>query len=390
LITLHLKPNRQKRIKDGHLWAFAGEIAENLKGLEPGDKIALCSSNGRLLGHGYVNPNSLIAVRLITRGGVKWDDDLLRTRIKSAVRYRELVCPGWDAMRLIYSESDGVPGLIVDKYMDHLILQSLTAGIEKQLDTLVGLLTEIVKPESIILKGDNPFRKLEGLSTEDRQLLGTTPDHIEFHEGKAVFSARPVSGQKTGFFLDQRMNRQMLKEFVSGTRVLDLYSYSGSWGISSILFGAKNAVMVDSSASALARGAEDAKANSVTDKCSFVKSDVSDFLKKLEEKKDLFDVVILDPPALVKSRASLNDGSLLYGRIHDKALRIVKPGGILISCSCSHLLTQEKHLAIIGKAAARSGRNIRLIKKGGHSPDHPILPGHPETEYLKCWFLQCD
>ncbi len=390
MISLHLKPNRHRRIKDGHLWAFAGEIVENLKGIEPGDKVALCTSNGKLLGHGYANPNSLIAVRLMTRGGARWDSDLLRSRIESAVAFRKTNCPGWDALRLIYSESDGIPGLIVDKYLNHLVLQSLTAGIERQLDTIVSLLKDIVNPVSIILKGDNQFRKLEGLSTEDKQLLGTTPDSIEFHEGKARFTARPLTGQKTGFFLDQRLNRQKLKEFVKGKRVLDLYAYSGSWGLTAVLSGAESSVMVDSSASAISRGVADSRVNDVVDKCSFEKSDVSDFLRTTSEKGEVFDVVVLDPPALIKSRASVKEGSIMYGRIHEKALKTVKPGGILVSCSCSHLLTPERHLAIIGKAGARLGRNLRLISKGGHSPDHPILPGHPETEYLKCWFLQCD
>lgn len=390
MITLHLKPNHQKRIKDGHLWAFAGEIVENLRDLTPGDRVALCSSNGKLLGHGYVNPNSLIAVRLMTRGEEKWNNDLIRFRIESAVKYREAKCFGWDALRLVYSESDWIPGLIVDKYKDHLVLQSLTAGIERELDTIVSVLADVVKPQSIILKGNSPFRKLEGLSSEDRQLLGTTPDHIEFYEEKVLFSARPLTGQKTGFFLDQRMNRQMLSEFAEGARVLDLYAYSGSWGITSLFFRAEHATMVDSSASALERGIEDAQRNSVADKCSFERSDVSEYLNAATEKKELFDLVILDPPALVKSRASLKDGSIMYGRIHEKALKVVKPGGMLVSCSCSHLLTQDDHLAIIGKAAIRAGRKLRLVKKGGHSLDHPIMPGHPETEYLKCWFLQCD
>ena len=199
MITLHLKPNHQKRIKDGHLWAFAGEIVENLRDLTPGDRVALCSSNGKLLGHGYVNPNSLIAVRLMTRGEEKWNNDLIRFRIESAVKYREAKCFGWDALRLVYSESDWIPGLIVDKYKDHLVLQSLTAGIERELDTIVSVLADVVKPQSIILKGNSPFRKLEGLSSEDRQLLGTTPDHIEFYEEKVLFQHALLPVRKPAF-----------------------------------------------------------------------------------------------------------------------------------------------------------------------------------------------
>jgi len=388
--TIHLKLQRHKRIQSGHLWAFAGEIKEDLKEFEPGEAVALCDARGRLLGRGYVNSHSLIAVRLLTRGDEVWDDGLFRRRIQVAQAYRQTACPGWEAYRLIYSESDGIPGLIVDRYGNHFVIQSLTAGIEKRLDEIVRALIDELNPESILAKGSSSFRALEGLPQEDRIIFGSPPKEVQFHEGDIVFSAYPLDGQKTGFFLDQRFNRWMLKGLVKDKRILDLYSYTGAWGMTSLACGASEAVMVDSSQRATDWGMECAQHNGFADRSLFVKADVSQFLIEAEKNNDLFDVVILDPPGLIPSRAALKKGIELYTIINQQALKVVKPGGIMISCSCSHLMDKDRHLAVIGETAVRERRRIRVFKEGCQSPDHPILPGHPETVYLKCWMLYCE
>ncbi len=429
MTTLHLKPNHETRIKNGHLWAFAGEIVEPLKGLEPGEAVALCEARGLLLGRGYVNPHSLIAVRLLTRGNESFDEGLILRRVKAAWEYRKKISlegginPALqesNACRLIYSESDGLPGLIVDKFGDQLVMQSLTVGIEKRLDEVVAALVEVVKPTGIYFKGKSPYRKMEGLVEEDRQIYGSTPDKVLFKDNGLIFTARPKEGQKTGYFLDQRGNRQLLSELVArtivratGVRVLDLYSYTGGWGLTALAAGAKEAVMVDSSAKAIAWGTEDAALNGLSDKAIFVQADVEEFLK--EEARRVgrtssptnrvgsassrtsqagrltyaggWDVVIVDPPALIPNRQAVSQGVNAYIAINRAALRVVVPGGLLVTCSCSHLLTREKHLEVIGRAAFQEGQRVRVVATGGHAPDHPILPGHPETEYLKCWIL---
>jgi len=213
---------------------------------------------------------------------------------------------------------------------------------------------------------------------------------VIFREEEAIYTAHPRDGPKTGFYLDQRLNRNLLKSLVRGRRVLDLYSYTGAWGIKALRFGAAEAVMVDSSVKAITWGMEDAGRNGVADRCLFVAADVEEFLVEAAKRDDRYDVVILDPPALIKSRSALAQGLNAYRALNRAALKLVLPGGYLVSCSCSHLMTRDLHLTAIGEAAAREGRRVRLAASGGHPPDHPILPGHPETEYLKCWVVKCE
>lgn len=382
--TLHLKRQRHKRVLSGHLWAFAGEITEDIKEFKPGDPVALCESRGNLVGRGYVNPHSSIAVRLLTVGDEEWDDELFERRIRSAWEYRQSICSGWESFRLIFAESDGLPGLIVDKYRDHLVLISLTAGIECRLDEIVAALVKIVEPRSIVLRGDNPFRKREGLPERTTQLHGTTPAEIEFRENKLTFTARPFVGQKTGFYLDQRANRHILRGLVEGKRVLDLFSYTGAWGLTALQHGAVESVMVDTSERALEWGKTDAEMNGFSDKTVFVKAKSEDFLKDASESSKTFDVIVLDPPSLIPSRTSIQKGTSAYRNLNRLALRVVKPGGILISCSCSYLMDKNLLSATIGESAYCENCRIRTIRYGGQSPDHPVRPGHPETEYLTC------
>ena len=386
--TLHLKRDRQRRILSGHRWAFAGEITEDLKQFEPGERVVLCESRGQILGRGYVNPHSLIAVRLVTVGEEPWDGGLIERRVEEAVRQREALYPEAEGVRLVYGESDGLPGLIVDRFGGHLVLQSLTAGMERMLDEVIAALRGRLQPESIFAKGGSPFRKLEGLEQEDRQILGATPAEIGFVEEGLKFRAHPIHGQKSGFYLDQRDNRVTGARLVKSGTVLDLYCYTGAWGLSLLNAGATEATMVDSSAAAINWGMEAAGDNGVTGRALFVEADVGEFLTAAAGAGRSWDAVIADPPAFVPNRQSLAKGSNAYIALNRAALRVVKPGGLLISCSCSHPMTRELHLEAIGRAAYQEGRRLRVIAAGGQAADHPILPGHPETEYLKCWFIE--
>ncbi len=388
--TLHLKSRRESRIKNGHLWAFAGEISENLKVFESGDAVALCDARGSLLGRGYVNPNSLIAVRLLTVGNEALDEELFAARIKTANAFRNDVCKDWEAKRIVYSESDGLPGLIVDQYADYLIVQSLTAGIERHLDEISTALQDELKPEGILLRCDSRFRELEGLSGETRELFGNVPDEIPFIDDGVKYISRPRQGQKTGFYLDQHFNRTLISNLVQKRRILDLFCYTGSWGLSALKTGASESIMVDSSQQAIDWGMQDAVINGFASKSLFIKADITEFLEDAASRNNKFGVVIIDPPGFIKSRKALSKGISAYRALNRNALMVVESGGYLVSCSCSHLLSREQHLALIGEAARKAGRRVQLVKAGGHSPDHPILPGHPETEYLKCWVVRVE
>jgi 23S rRNA (cytosine1962-C5)-methyltransferase len=385
-----LKREKHQKIEQGHLWAFAGDITEDISGIEPGSQVVLCESRGRILGRGYVNPHSLISVRLMTVGDEPWDESLIARRISAALEFRQRVCLGWEAYRLIFAESDGLPGLVADRYGEHIILQSATAGMEKMIDQVVQVLVELIKPESIYLRGDVQYRKLEKLTLGNKQLYGETPDHIEFSEQGASLAARPISGQKTGFFLDQRTNRDMVMGRVKGKRILDLYCYTGAWGIRSLLAGAREAMFVDSSENAIAWAMEDANRNGVSKQAIFTQADAEEFLKEMIETGEKFDVVILDPPALIKSRSSSISGLQAYRKLNRQAMEVLNQRGVLVSCSCSHLLDRRKHLDLIGEAAYLLGRNVKLIITGGQSPDHHIRPGQPETEYLKCFVCEVE
>ncbi|NQU06087.1 MAG: class I SAM-dependent rRNA methyltransferase [Calditrichaeota bacterium] len=387
--TLHLKSRKESRIRSGHLWAFAGEISENLKAFKSGDAVALCDARGSLLGRGYVNPNSLIAVRLLTVGNEQWDEGLFASKIKAANAYRNEVCKDREAKRIVYSESDGLPGLFVDQYADYLVVQSLTAGIERRLDEITAALLDELNPKGILLRCDGRFRKLEGLEGETRELFGNVPDEILFTEDGMKYISRPRQGQKTGFYLDQHFNRTLINDLVHKRRVLDLFCYTGSWGLSALKSGASESIMVDSSQQAIDWGMQDAVENGFA-KSLFIKADVNEFLEDAASRNDKFGIVIIDPPGFIKSRKALSKGISAYRTLNRNAMKVVKGGGYLVSCSCSHLLSCEQHLALIGEAARKAGRRVKLVKTGGHSPDHPVLPGHPETEYLKCWVVRVE
>lgn len=384
MISLHLKRGREKRIRNGHCWAFAGEIQENLKGIPPGEGVTLCESRGKVLGRGYVNPHSLIAVRLITKGTEPFDESTFERRIATALKIRQIVCKDQSAYRLIFSEADGIPGLIVDRYLDHLVIQSLTQGIEIRLDQISQALEKIFNPKSIFLKANNRHRVLEGLTDEDVDILGHIPDEIEFKMDGASFLSHPRQGQKTGFFLDQNANRKLLRGISNSKDVLDLFCYSGAWGVTALKYGANRVDFVDSSQQALSWARISEAKNGFSSKSEFIKSDDMRFLNDCASTNRMYDIVIVDPPALISSKSNFSKGKVYYGNLNTAALNVVKPHGTLITCSCSYHLSKEDHMGILAEAAIKSDKQIKILQMGGQSSDHPILPGHPETEYLKC------
>lgn len=390
MITLHLKDNRHHRIRNGHFWAFADEIKENLKIVTPGQLITLCDAKGYFLGRGYVNPHSLIAVRLLTHTNAIIDQEYFINRVKVALDYRRKIFPTLNSFRLIHSEADGIPGIIADYYDGYIVIQVNTVGAENLLPLILSAIETVVKPKSIMLKRSSSYRLLEQLKTIQPEFIGSAFEEVHFNESNLIFTSYPLRGQKTGFFLDQRHNRWFLSFHSKDADVLDLFCYTGAWSTTALGFGAKSAHLIDSSDVALKWAENCIAQNGFTDKVLLTKADAFDFIQSAIEEKKQYDIVILDPPALIPSKASLKSGESAYLKLNTSALSLVKSGGMLISCSCSFNLSRAKHLEILGTAAAKANRNIKIIHYGSQAPDHPIIPGHPESEYLKCVFLYCE
>ena len=384
--TIQLKKNEERRILAGHSWIFSNEVHDSLHGLEPGDVVRVVSSSGRFLGVGHVSPNSLIAIRLLARRQVEIDRDFYRQRLVAAEERRRWLYPGSPVYRLVFGEADLLPGLIVDRYDRHLVVQVLTRGMARAEDVLLDILRELFQPASIVLRNDPPMRSLEGLPLERRLALGELRDPLVIDLDGIRFLVAPLEGQKTGFYLDQRENRPRLRGLVHGKRVLDACCYEGAWALYAARFGARDVVGVDVSEAALARARQNVQINGLDTPCRFVARDIFDFLTEGEEQ---FDAIILDPPAFIKSKAKLKEGERGYLEINRLAMKLLPPaGGLLVTCSCSHHLSRDRFQVLLGQAARLAKRRLRLLEACGQSRDHPVLMSMPETAYLKCFILE--
>ena len=377
---------RTSRVLAGHLWIFSNELASSPRGHEPGSIVEVCDNKEAFLGIGYINPNSLIAVRLLTRQKEEINADFFRRRLTDALRYRKRFLPEGVAGRLVYSEGDFLPGLIVDRYAGCLVVQLLTAGMERQRDLLIGILDEMLSPEIIVLKNDNQNRTLEGLALEKILVRGTAGATVSITEGDIHSEVDPMSGQKTGFFLDQRENRIAFCGLVSGGRGLDLFCYSGAWGLHLAKKGA-HVTFVDSSEAAITQTKINAEMNALTGQGAFIKADVFNFLKREVASGNLYDFLVLDPPAFVKSKAKIKEGLRGYREINAMAMSIISKGGLIATSSCSHHVDKAVFLDMLQHAAKDAGRNVRVLELRSQGRDHPVLLSMPETEYLKCAFL---
>lgn len=385
---VHLR--RSRRILQGHLWVFSNELEESPRKYEPGSLVGIYDQKEQFLGIGYINPNSLIAIRILTRQHEAVDKEFFRKKIAAALDLRKRICQNRDSFRLIYSEGDFLPGLIVDKYGDCLVLQILTYGMEMFRDVIIELLDDIFTPNCIVVRNDSSVRALEGLPLHREIVKGTIPPYPVITENGLRFEVDPFEGQKTGFFLDQRDNRLQLKDFVMGGTGLDLFCYMGAWSIHLASRGAE-VICVDSSERALQKAKRNAELNDLQSLLSFAKADVFTFLdEELTRSAGKYDFIMLDPPAFVKSQGRLKEAIKAYQSINQSAMKLLKRGGILATSSCSYHLGKEAFLEMLRLAAKASGRHVRLISMRSQGPDHPILLSMPETEYLKCAFLVVD
>jgi len=379
---IKLKKNADRRVRRGHLWVFSNEIAEPpVSDLVPGSIHDLADAAGEFIGTVYANPASLITARILSRKKADIDEDFLRQRLSAALETRKRLFPDRDAYRVVYGESDLFPGLIVDRYGPFVAVQSLTAGVDALIEGIVETLVEILAPEGIFLRCDSPMRELEGMELFKRLTYGHVPDLVTISSGELQFQVDVQNGQKTGFFLDQESNRSLTKQYVTpGAQVLDLFCYTGAWGLHAAHAGAAHVTGVDSSRGALALAESNAALNGMSDRFSPVRDGVIDFLKK---DRRPWDVVIVDPPAFVKSKAKFMEGRKGYIDVNRRALERLTSGGILISCSCSHHMDQPLFEETLLIAARQSGRELRILEVRGQGPDHPVLLAMPETRYLK-------
>jgi len=370
----------KKRIRGKYPWVFSNEI-EKKPEAGAGDLIHITDREGHFVALGYYNPHTLISIRILSAHHA-FD---VAERIRNALDRREQIYHD-RVYRLIYGESDGVPGLIVDRYAGTLVTEFLTAGIEKMSEEIIAALHEIVKPERILLRNDSPYRELEGLKSSVEWLFGEPLESGEIEVDGLKFLVDFGAGQKTGFFLDQRENRKRLAHYAKGGNMLDVFSYSGSWSIYGAKAGMQNIVAVDSSAEALEIAHKNAELNGYQLKT--IANDAFQFLRDAYSNSERYDLIVLDPPAFCRSKRQLDRALRGYLEINLRAMKLLAKDGILFSCSCSQPVTPEIFLEVLRKAAADSGRSLLLKELLLQPPDHPMLINFPESQYLKCAILQ--
>ena len=384
--VLRLKAREERRLRAGHLWVYSNEIdiaRTPLKGVAPGSLCRFEDSRGHPLGTGTVNPHALLCGRVLSgQGDAEIDTDwfVRRFRTALALRGRLYAEPFY---RLVFGEADGVPGLVVDRYGDVLVVQIGTYGMERLKDSLIAALRQVLAPRGIVLRNDSAAREAENLPLYVEE-IGEVPETVVIDEGSVKFEIAMRGGQKTGWFFDQRDNRDRLARFARGARVLDVFSYVGAWALRAHGFGATETVCIDSSAAALEAAARNAVLNGAT--LETLRGEALDVMKQLATDGRRFDVVVVDPPALIKRKRDHEAGLGLYGRLNRAALNLLAPGGTLVSCSCSHHLAADELQRVLLRESRATGKRLSILAQGEQGPDHPVHPAIAETRYLKAFF----
>ncbi|HEY7776013.1 MAG TPA: class I SAM-dependent rRNA methyltransferase [Kineobactrum sp.] len=391
LADLFLRPGADRRLRAGHVWVYSNEIDTErspLSGFAAGDLVAVRKADGALLGSAYMEPQALICARLYAIGHAQALDTLwLQALLVRALAGREALFAA-PYYRLVYGDSDGIPGLVVDRFGPYLVLQFHNAGIECYEAEIVQALVVLLQPSGILLRADNRSRREQGLKDRVEVVFGEVPAEVPLQENGVAFLAPVVEGQKTGWFYDHRLARARLADYAPGKRVLDVYSYLGGWGIQAAMSGASSVCCIDSSARALDGVLANALLNDVGDKVSVLQGSAAETLQTLHKQGARFDLVILDPPAFIQRRKDIKKGIKAYQRINELALNLLEPDGVLISGSCSMHLARADLMAALQGAARRSGCEVRVLEQGGQGPDHPVHPLIPETDYLKSVFVR--
>ena len=388
-----LKKGEGRMLKSGGLWIFDNEIASILGSFEDGDIVAVHDFDGYGLGKGFINRNSKIRVRMMTRNRhQEIDEAFLKMRVQEAWDYRKKVSDT-GSCRVIFGEADFLPGLVVDKFSDVLVVQSLALGIDRLKDQIVELLKEVLAADGIKIRGvyersDAKVRRQEGMELY-KEFIGEAFDtNVEIEENGVRYMVDVKDGQKTGFFLDQKYNRKAIQHLCKDAKVLDCFTHTGSFALNAGYGGAKEVTGVDASELAVEQATLNSKLNGMEDRVKFICRDVFELLPELEEKGEKFDVVILDPPAFTKSRNSVKNAVKGYREINLRAMKLVRDGGFLATCSCSHFMTYELFTQTIHQAARNVHKRLRQVEYRTQAPDHPILWAAEESYYLKFYVFQ--
>ncbi|WP_338071999.1 class I SAM-dependent rRNA methyltransferase [Billgrantia bachuensis] len=384
--TLRLKKNADRRLKAGHLWLYSNEVdieVTPLKGLEPGGQAIVEAANGKAMGVAYVNPNSLICARVVSRDpAMRLDRSLLVHRFNQAVALRQRLYAK-PFYRLVHGEGDLLPGLIVDRFDDVLVVQLNTLGMERLAEEVVAALDKVLSPRVIVFKNDSSGRRKEQLERQVTVAKGELDGPVPMEENGVRFHVPVLDGQKTGWFFDHRANRAWLNGLVAGKRVLDVFSYIGGWGVQAAAHGASEVLCIDASAQALEHVAENAALNGLHEQVAVGEADAFEALAALKADGEQFDVVILDPPAFIKKRKDIPNGERAYAKLNREAMRLLGRDGLLLSASCSMHLAQERLVEVVRGAVRHQDRHGQVIYQGHQAADHPVHPAIPETAYLK-------
>lgn len=384
MTSVRVNRRAAERIASGHPWVFSSDVTDRGPA-EPGAVVSVVDPRGRRLGTAHYSSTSQITLRLLANKALPVDAAFFRARLGAAAEFRRMVVSDSTAYRLVHAEGDLLPGLIIDRYGECFTIQALTQGMDRSLDGIVSVLEEMFNPQAIVARGDAPVRKPESLPLEKRVVRGELPTELTVRMNGLIWRADVLEGQKTGLFLDQRENYPAVARWARG-HALDCFTATGGFALH-MAARCKQVLAADSSAPALAAANANRSANGITN-VEFSQADVFELLMGLARSRRCFDTVVLDPPAFAKSRSAVASALRGYREVNQLALRLLPPGGILVSCSCSHHVSEAVLLETIAQAALETGRTLRILERRTQSQDHPILLTVPETHYLKCVILQ--
>jgi 23S rRNA (cytosine1962-C5)-methyltransferase len=388
MASILLRRRGQRRVLRGHPWIYGADVGGIEGAPEKGSIVDVYGADRRFLGRGYINPDSQILVRLLTREAEPIDAAFFRRRIADAMAYRQRLAIPSTAIRMVYAEADALPGLLLDCYGDVLVVQILTAGMEHLRGVWLPVIQDLFHPRGVLLRNDVSSRLLEGLPLEKGFLEHPFDPVLTLEEGDLRFRVNVVTGQKTGFFLDQRENRLAVRPLAADRQVLDCFCYTGGFALHAAKAGARRVEGIDISEEAVTAATENAELNGVSDRCTFRRGNVFDELRELNGGGRRFDLIILDPPAFTKSKEAVAGALRGYKEINLRAMKLLGPGGILVTSSCSYHLSETNFLEMLEDAAADARIQCRILAIRTQSGDHPVLLGVKETKYLKCVSLQ--
>ena len=383
MATVTVNRRAEERVQSGHPWIYRSDVVQ--PNADPGETVRVVGQRGRTLGEALFSDRSEISLRMLTRGDTRADRGLWRTRLQQAIAFRQALQIDATAYRLVHGEGDLMPSLVIDRYGDYLVLQALSQGTDRLLPEITSLLEELVAPRGILARNDPRVRTLEGLEQKVAVLAGEVPPSIEVREGRVEYAVDPYHGQKTGLFLDQRENREAAARYARG-RLLDTFSYNGGFALA-LAPQCDEVIAIDISEEAVARIQLNATRNGVSNVQARAMN-VFDELRELERRGETFDTIVLDPPAFAKNKASVPKALSGYKEINLRALKLLSPGGYLVTCSCSYNVGESAFADVIASAAADAKVDVTVVEKRMQGRDHPVLMTVPETFYLKCFILR--